>query len=197
MLLFLPAFVEQSTSFIAGALIIAAQVILIRDVIKRKISPGLLSWFGWGLLMGTSLVAQIIDKGWQWNQMGLLCSAAGCMFIFTTAWITKNYLMKRSDWSFLFLGLICMIIYLLSKDPWLTTGFAILADFIVGIPTLRHAYTNPASQKTTAWTLGFISWIFSLILCFGHTWLYAMFPIYLFIYNGAMIALTREKVAGS
>ena len=197
MVLFLPKIIEQGMSLVAGAFIIAAQAILIWDVVKRKISPGLLSWFGWGLLMGTSLISQIIDKGWQWNQTGLLCSAIGCIFIFATAWVYNNYLMKKSDWSFLILGLVCMIIYLISKDPWLTTGFAILADFIVGIPTLRHAWINPASQKTSAWTLGFISWIFSLILCIGHSWLYALFPIYLFIYNGAMIALTHRKAASS
>ncbi|MBC8047169.1 MAG: hypothetical protein H7Y00_10265 [Fimbriimonadaceae bacterium] len=192
MFIFLPSFAERSLGFVAGAFIIIAQIILLRDVYKRKISPGLLSWLGWASLMGISLIAQIFGKGWQWSLTGLLLSTLGCFAIFFTAWALKNYLVKKTDWIYLILGLICLLIYLASKDPWFTTGFAILADFIVGIPTLQHAYKNPASQKTSAWMFGFISWMFSLILCIGHSWLYAFFPIYLFLYNGVMIYLTRR-----
>ncbi len=184
---------EQTLSFLAGLFIVIAQITLLYDVYKRKISPGLLSWLGWALLMGTSLIAQLLHKGWESSLIGLGLSTIGCTLIFFTAWVLHNYLIKRSDWQFLFLGLLCLVIYLISKDPWLTTGFAILADFIVGIPTLRHAYKNPVSQKTSAWLLGFISWAFSLLLCIGHSWLYALFPIYLFIYNVAMIGLTSKR----
>lgn len=189
---FLPLLAEKILSVAAGLLIFTAQVILLNDVIKNKISPGLLSWIGWSLLMGTSLISQILDAGWQWSLMGLLISTLGCLAIFFTAWKLNNYLFKKSDWTFLFLGLVCLIIYLKSKDPWLTTGFAILADFIVGIPTLLHALNQPKTQKTNAWLLGLISWAITLIICFGNSWLYALFPIYLFLYNIAMVILTHR-----
>lgn len=186
--------IEKILSTTAGLLIFSAQVVVLRDIYKRKISPGILSWLGWALLMGTSFIAQTTSKGWQWSLMGLLISTMGCFIISFSAWALSNFLIKRSDWNFLVLGLLCMVIYLVSKDPWLTTAFAILADFIVGIPTLRHAYEKPATQKTRGWTLGFISWSVSLIICIGHSPLYAMFPIYLFLYNAAMLRLTHRKL---
>ena len=181
-------------SFLAGIFIFAAQITLVVDVFKRKISPSLLSWLGWALLIGTGFVAQVVEQGWEWSLLGLLLSTLGCFVIFFTAWILKNYLMVKSDWRFLILGLLCLVIYFISKDAWITTIFAIVADFIVGIPTLIHAHKNPVSQKSNAWMLGFVSWIFSLILCIGHSWLYALFPIYLFLYNGAMVYLTKGSL---
>lgn len=196
MLAFSPLFspiVQHILSLIAGAFILSAQIILIRDVVKKKIQPGLLSWAGWFLLMGTGLLSQILEGGWEWSLVGLLLSVIGCFAIFSISLFLKNYLLKKSDWYFLVLGLVCLLIYIASKDAWLTTGFAILADFIVGIPTLIHAYQNPKSQKTFAWTLGFVSWSITLLLCVGHSWLYAFFPVYLFLYNGVMILLTAKR----
>ena len=194
MFIFIVSHGAQTISLIAGLFIVTAQFVLWRDVYKRKISPGLLSWFGWFLLMGVSLIAQILVDGWKWSLTGLAMSAFGCFVIFTTALLMKNYLLKNSDWIFLFLGLICLILYLISKDAWITTGFAILADFVVGIPTLIHAYRNPLSQKSKAWMLAFISWSFTLILCIGQPLLYALFPVYLFLYNIAMLILTNRKI---
>ena len=114
--LFIISHGAQSISLVAGLFIISAQFILWRDVYKRRISPGILSWFGWFLLMGVSLIAQILVDGWKWSLTGLTMSAVGCFVIFTTALLMKNYLLKNTDWVFLFLGLLCLIIYLISKD---------------------------------------------------------------------------------
>ncbi|MFZ1798419.1 MAG: hypothetical protein WAU24_01015 [Chitinophagaceae bacterium] len=193
MLLFLPLWVEKIISAIAAVFIIIAQVIFVIDIFKRKIKPSVLSWIGWALLMGTSLVSQIFSMGWAWSLTGLAFSTIGCVCIFFTAISLKQYIIKKTDWKFLALGFICVIIYYISKNPWLTTCFAILADLAVGIPTLVHAYKEPHTQKTVAWKLGLISWILSLFLCIGHDWLYTLFPVYLILFNTIMIFFTREK----
>ncbi len=193
MLSFLPLWLEKVFSVVAAIFIVTAQVIFVRDIFRRKIKPSVLSWIGWALLMGTSMVSQIYSMGWAWSLTGVVFSTIGCLFIFVTSLSLNQYLIKKTDWKFLALGLICVIIYYTSKDPWLTTCFAILADLAVGIPTLMHAWKDPHTQKSIAWKLGFISWIFSLILCIGHDWLYALFPIYLFLFNGIMIFFTERK----
>ncbi|MGB3074844.1 MAG: hypothetical protein WBB36_05965 [Chitinophagales bacterium] len=190
-----PKLLEQSLSIIAGLLIIAAQLLLLNDVYRRKMKPSLLSWLGWTLLMGTSLVSQIAGAGWQWSLVGLLLSTMGCFAIFILSLLLDNFLIKKADWIFLLLGMLCLLIYLLSKDPWLTTVFAILADFVTGIPTIQNAYTKPETQKTAAWTCGLVSWSVFLFICLGHDWLYALFPVYLFLYNGTMVYLTFRVVS--
>ncbi len=109
------------------------------------------------------------------------------------SWLGCNFQIRRSDWVFLSLGLLCLVIYLVSKDPWITTVFAILADFVAGIPTIQSGYAKPLTQKSTAWFFGFFSWSVSLLLCFGHEILFALFPVYLFLYNGTMVYLTMIR----
>lgn len=177
---------------LAAAFIICAQFFLLRDVYLKKMRPSILSWLGWAILMGTSFISQVILK-WEWSLITLGISTCGCLFISLYAYFQKSYLITKRDWYFLFSGIVCMLIYLISKNPWFTTCFAILADFIVGIPTILLAYKNPASQKSKAWIFSFISWTITLIICINGLILYTLFPIYLFLYSGTMILLTYSK----
>jgi len=52
------------------------------------------------------------------------------------------------------------------------------------------AMKNPLSEKTHSWIFGFLSWTLTLFISFGEGILYALWPIYLFGFNGAMIYLT-------
>jgi uncharacterized membrane protein YagU involved in acid resistance len=131
--------------------------------------------------------------GWQWNFIGILLSTVSCLVVSGVALGLKNYSLRREDWKYVVLAFICMGIYLASRDPWATTVYAILADCILGIPTLRKAYVYPHSEKSPAWLLGLISWTFSLVLCIHQNLLSALFPVYLFLFNVAMVYLTRKK----
>jgi hypothetical protein len=183
--------VEKFIGLLAGVVIGSAQLIYLSNTLKKKISPSVLSWIGWACLMGTSLLSQVIGKGWQWSMTGILCSTIGCFAIAMVAFFSRNYSFKKSDLNFLAVGLVCIVIYLLSDDPWVTTVFAVIADAALGIPTIRKAYKDPASEKSVAWILGVISSVLALSICLHHDLIYVLFPGYLFLFNGGMVYLTR------
>jgi GNAT superfamily N-acetyltransferase len=184
---------EKYLGVLAGLVIGSAQLIYLLNGLKRKVTPSVLSWFGWACLMGTSLVAQVIGKGWQWSMTGILCSTVGCIVIAGVAWFSGNYSFRKADLSFLVVGLICIAIYLLSSDPWITTIFAIIADAVLGIPTIRNAVRAPGMERSAAWVLGVVSSTLALIICIHHDWIYVLFPGYLFLFNGTMAMLTRMR----
>ncbi|HXD76551.1 MAG TPA: hypothetical protein VN616_02025 [Puia sp.] len=176
---------------ILGALVIStAQVIYILNCLRRKITPSVLSWFGWSCLMGTSLVSQIVHKGWQWSMTGIASSAVGCLTIAVVAWWSRNFSFRRVDLSFLFAGLACVTVYIVSANPWVTTVFAIVADLLLGIPTIAKAWRQPALERSPAWILGVVSALLALAICVGHSAIYVLFPAYLLLFNGAMALLT-------
>jgi hypothetical protein len=181
---------EKYLGVLAGLVIGSAQLIYLLNGLKRKVTPSVLSWFGWACLMGTSLVAQVIGKGWQWSMTGILCSTVGCIVIAGVAFFSGNYSFRKVDLSFLVVGLICVAIYLLSSDPWITTIFAIIADAVLGIPTIRNAVRAPKMERSAAWGLGVVSSTLALIICMHHDWIYVLFPGYLFLFNGTMAVLT-------
>jgi hypothetical protein len=183
--------VEKYIGLLAGVVISSAQLIYLSNTLKRKIIPSVLSWIGWACLMGTSLVSQIIGKGWQWSMTGVLCSTIGCFTIAAVAFGSKNYSFRKGDLIFLLVGLACIGIYLLSDNPWVTTVFAVIADAALGIPTIRKAIKDPASERSVAWILGVVSSTLALSICLHHDVIYALFPGYLFLFNGIMVYLTR------
>ncbi|HEY4062136.1 MAG TPA: hypothetical protein VGM30_09560 [Puia sp.] len=183
--------IEKILGFLAGSMITIAQIVYLTNTIKRKIRPSVLSWMGWALLMGTSLISQVLGAGWQWSLTSLLLSAVGATTIAITAFCIRNFSLSASDWKFLVLGLGCIGIYFGSHDPWSTTIFAIIADGILGIPTIIKAYKDPVSERSMAWIFGVASQTIALVLCIGHSPLYVLFPLYLFLFNGTMVCLTR------
>jgi len=166
------------------------QVIYVLNCLRRKITPSVLSWFGWACLMGTSLVSQIVHEGWQWSMTGIASSAVGCLVIAGVAWLSGNFSFRRIDLGFLVAGLGCVGIYVVSDNPWLTTVFAIIADGLLGIPTVVKAYREPALERSPAWLLGVLSSTLALIICIHHDLIYMLFPAYLWLFNGMMAVLT-------
>jgi hypothetical protein len=185
--------VEVIIGIVTICLMVATQGIYIIDVIRKKIVPSLLTWFGWALLMGVSLIAQIVESGWTYSQFGMITAALGCLAIGVTALILNNYSLKKIDWFILGAGLLCLVLYLVSKNAWLTTIYSILADLIIAIPMLIKVVNEPESEKTNAWYISFVTWALTLIISFKHDLLYAIFPIYLFVFCVVIIVLMNRK----
>ena len=182
--------VERIMGLMAAVVISSAQIIYVINCLRRKITPSVLSWLGWACLMGTSLVSQIAHKGWQWSMTGIASSTVGCLVIAVVAWRSGNFSFRRSDLGFLLAGLGCVGIYVVSDNPWLTTVFAIIADGLLGIPTIVKAYREPALERSVAWLLGVVSSTMALIICVHHDLIYMLFPAYLWFFNGMMAVLT-------
>lgn len=190
--------VERILGLMAGIVISTAQVIYVFNCLRKRITPSVLSWFGWACLMGTSLVSQIVHKGWQWSMTGIASSAVGCLVIAGVAWLSGNFAFRRSDLGFLVAGLGCVGIYVVSDNPWTTTVFAIIADALLGIPTIVKAYREPALERSAAWLLGVLSSVLALIICIHHDLIFILFPAYLLLFNGVMAVLTwgRRQARG-
>ena len=181
--------IEQPIGVISAVLIFAGQLTYFMGIWNRKIQPSLLSWFGWASLMTTLVVAQIVSIGWEWSLTGVVTCTLGCWTIAAIALIKRNYQIFKLDWWFLVLGVVCVVLYLVSNDPWLTTVYATLADFIIGIPTLIKTVRSPKTEKSTAWIISLITWSLTLLISFNHDLVYAVFPIYLWLYCVLMVYL--------
>jgi hypothetical protein len=188
--------IERILGLLAALVISTGQVIYVINCLRKKITPSVLSWFGWACLMGTSLVSQIVHEGWQWSMTGIASSTVGCLVIAVVAWRSGNFSFRRIDLAFLIAGLGCVGVYVVSDDPWVTTVFAIIADALLGIPTILKAYREPALERSPAWLLGVVSSTLALVICIHHHLIYMLFPAYLWLFNGlvALLVWRRRQV---
>lgn len=184
---------EFIINVIAGFFLVLAQSIYITQVIRKKITPSLLTWLGWAFLVGISLVAQLIEFGWSWVMMGHLFSALGCFGIFVSAVITKNFQVLKQDYIYLITGAFCLLLYIVYEDPWSTTIFAISADLALGIPTIIKAYKQPRTEKTLGWNIALGCWGLTLFTCLDKNIIFTLFPLYCFLFNVTMSVLTTNK----
>jgi hypothetical protein len=185
----------DSVQYVLGAisiiLLVLAFIPYTTSVVRKQITPRPLTWIGWTLLMGISFISQLFEKGFALNQIPMCMSIAGCLIISLLS--VKNGNIKLMDWVCLVLGVICTIVYLTTKDAWLTTILAIIADILIAIPTLHNAWKNPLAEKSITWTFGAVAYFITLIACKGYDMLYVLFPLYLFMLNSTMILLTSRK----
>jgi hypothetical protein len=184
---------EFVVNLIAGLFLVSAQSIYIFQVVKKQITPSLFTWLGWSVLVGVALISQIIEYHWSWTLTGHLFSAIGCLLIFLFAFLSRNFVVRKKDGLYLYIGLGCVILYILFSDPWITTLFAILADGILGIPTIIKAFKEPKTEKTIGWNIALGCWTLTLITCFDKNILFALFPAYCFIFNAIMSFLTGNR----
>lgn len=185
--------IEVVIGVVTVCLMVLTQVMYIIDVINKKVTPSVLSWFGWALLMGAGMLSQFIEEGWQHSQGSVVAATIGCLAIGIIALATNHFSLKKVDWAILSIGIVCVILYYVSKNAWLTTIFAIVADFIIAIPTLIKVLKHPQSEKSSAWYISLTAWILTLFISFNHGLLYALFPMYLFSFTFSMVFLMNRK----
>lgn len=199
----LPQVAQTVIAVIVIILLALAAITYIIPLMKGQLSPRPLTWIGWTILMGISLYSQVVVRGWEWNEAGITLSILGCFTISILSLKKRSHIVedpkeakkkKLIDWTCVTLAVVCVGIYTTTKDPWLTTIFAIIADFLVGIPTQRNAYKDPESEKSIAWPLGVAAFVLTIINCIGFDLIYYAFPIYLFFVNLSLTILTNRKV---
>ena len=188
---------EQPIGIIASILILIGQFTYFQDVWNNRIEPSILTWYGWALLMGTLIIAQLVSVGWDWSLTSLSSCTFGCVAIATASLIKKNYLLLNRDWWFLGLGLFCGVLYVISEDPWLTTFYAVVSDIIIGIPTIIKAIKEPKNEKSKAWIISLLTWTLTVSISFNHDVIYAVFPLYVWIYSMFIVYLTYVKKANT
>lgn len=184
---------EYLAGFVSGVFMVLSQFSYLKSTALKRIYPSLFSWIGWASLSGISLFSIIQEKGWHWNLVSQLFSTICSISVCVVSIILKNHSINKGDYKFLLLGFTCLLVYMFSKSALLTTLVAILADFIIGVPTIFKAFNNPELERSNAWLLGMISWAFALINCLNKEILFFFLPFYMLLFNGYILYLTTGK----
>ena len=85
---------EKIVGFAAALIVITGQVIYILNCLQRKITPSVLTWFGWAVLMCITLISQIIHGGWQWSMTAIAFSTVGCLVVTSDALLGAPTIVK-------------------------------------------------------------------------------------------------------
>ena len=173
---------------LAGLVALTALIPYIRSILQGKTKPNRASWFIWASV-----------------SIGLLASYhySGAT---TTIWLTISYTiiplsifllsLKYGVGGYTALDVICisgavlgLILWRLTHSPEVALYLNVLVDGLGFIPTLKKAYLNPESEDRLAWSIATVANILNVSALTTWRLKIALFPIYNFAFNAAVITL--------
>ncbi|MGE5541152.1 MAG: hypothetical protein ACM3TU_02615 [Bacillota bacterium] len=165
----------------------------IRSIVKDTTRPSAVSWLGWALLFGITSAAQF-SKGVDWSLAVPVISTLSTSIIFVFALFIGRIVWTRFDALCLFLAVLAVVLWLITKEPLTAIVLSMAADFFVTIPTLIKTYQDPTSEPRILWTLYTLGALLEVLATQELTIYNLLFPIYTVLGSGSIALLSWRAV---
>ncbi len=132
---------------IAVLLALIGNIPYLINVIKGKVKPHPYTWLVWSIVSCVVFFGQVA-KG---AGIGAIPTAASEIFTLIIFLFSLKYGFKnppKEDKYFLFIALLGLIPWILTKDPTISIIIVVSIDLIAFIPTLRKTYSHPNSETS-------------------------------------------------
>jgi len=177
--------------FLFGTFSLALNIIgyipYIRDILRGIVKPQRITWAIWAILVCVSAVNQVLNDG-GWSSLFLISTA---ILVVTTFALSFKYGVggaSRLDWVCLALAGILLIYWLTSQDTRFSTIIAVGIDAIGAVPTLIKTYKHPGTETYIQWVMSGIAGIFAMVAVTRLDWVLLIYPAYVAVMNGAIVA---------
>ena len=179
---------------IAGLITIGSVLPYIRDIIKGKTKPNIVSWFTWTILTGIATIAEVSAHEYR-------------TAIFTGAAVVETAIvvilgLKYGDNKYTKFDVYCqlgailgLVLWALFDSPALAVIAVVSIDFIGALPTLRHSWMKPGEETWITFALAGLGAVFALFALTAYNWTSLTYAVYIVAINIVMstILITRAK----
>lgn len=183
--------------YIAASIRILAGLLYIKSILKGKTRPSAVSWLIWSVSPFIAFFAATFSEGFKLASLVTLALGISPLLVFITASVTKNHLFKLTLLDLIcgILAIISLICWLITKNPILTISFAILADLISTVPTLKKSYYYPDTEYAPTYLLAILAMSITLLANKETTNYSLIYPTYILLMNllVASIIITKKN----
>jgi hypothetical protein len=159
-----------------------------RDIFKGKTKPHIFSWFVWGLLIGIDFVVQITRGGGAGSWVTGFSSVV-CLTIAALALVRGEKEITRADWICFVVGIIGIILWFFTKNPFLTVVLIAITDAVAFIPTFRKTYKKPYEETLMSYVCTTLKWVIGVAALRSLTVTIALYPVSLVLTNSIFISM--------
>jgi uncharacterized protein with PQ loop repeat len=187
--------VKEIIGGIAALLTVFSYIAYYRDILRGATRPHTYSWTLWGLLT-TLLVALQIKGGagpgaWITITAGLLC--------FGVVFLSIKHGNRDITWSdkiVAVLSLIAMGLWLGVNQPVVALVFAIIADLLAFVPTVRKSWNKPETETLSFYVTNTFRFTLGLAALDSFTFLSSAWQIVWLVGNALFAAMLvyRRKI---
>ncbi len=173
---------KSVVTIIAVIVALIGYIPYIRDCIKGKTKPHVISWFIWALVSFLAFGIQFFNEGGAGSFvnlfMGIICSV---IFVFSLKNGTKD--ITKNDWIAFTLALIAIFLWLIVKQPLLSIILVVFIDIMSFLPTIVKAWKKPWTETVVTFGLSGIKNGLSIYALESLSLITVMYPAYSLIVN--------------
>ncbi|OVE79459.1 hypothetical protein BVY00_00395 [bacterium G20] len=163
-----------------------------RDVYRKKSKPREVSWFIWGLLAAITGAASLSDKQYA--------SAILSLWVVIVTWTVVALGLRYGDKSFKLLdgvtlaaSFIGLLLWWIFNSPAIAIIASLTIDLVASIPTYVHSWTRPNEETTSAYFLGMLASIFTLLAAKEVSVTAIAVPVYFIFADGSLVTILTMR----
>lgn len=144
-------------------------------ILKGETKPHFFTTLTWLVSCTIVFWAQLTNNGGP-GAWATGCTSLFCLYYFLASFKNRADYVVKSDYIFLGLSILAIILYFGTKDALLSVIFCTLIDVAGFVPTIRKCWHHPYSEHLPAYVISCIKYIFSLLALSQFTFVTALFP---------------------
>jgi hypothetical protein len=163
---------------ISSILAIVNIVPYLRDVVRKKTKPRLVSWFNWSLLTAIASAASFASHQYAAAILALIASLE-TFSVTVLGFRHGDRRIEPFDLACQAGAIAGLILWGIFNSPAIAIIASLAIDFIVSLPTIKHAWLKPHEETAITYLLGGFAAVFTLLAAKNHSVAAVALPIYL------------------
>ena len=189
--------IKNLLGLVATFLVLVGYIPYLRDIIKGKTKPHIYSWFLWSFVTLIAFALQI-SGGAGSGAFITLAAAIMCIAVIVLGFVYKaRVAIVKTDTVFLVLAFIALGMWLIAKQPVLSTILTALIEMLGFAPTIRKTWNRPYSETLSFYYLNSFRFGLAVIALQRYSIITALYPAVWLIANSLfalMLNLRRRQI---
>jgi len=172
----------------------------LREILKGKVQPNLVTFTLWALAPFLSFAAQTTEGVGPVSFLTLVAGLNPALILLAALWKRDaHWGVTRFDFGCGCLSLAGILTWWILRDASYAIAFSIAADALASIPTFRKSISDPDSESPVLYVCSTFSAIITLFTIHHWSFDYYGFVVYLLVADGslAVIGLNASRVRRS
>jgi hypothetical protein len=177
---------RNAVALIAGLVAVFSTLPYIRDTLKGKTKPNIVTWLTWCLLNTITAFAAYAAHA---NQTAIFAGAAALCTGFVVIVGLKRGVKKYTTFDIVcqILALVGIILWRLTGQPAVAISINIAADCIGVLPTYRHSWRLPHEETWQSYAIGGVSAVLAIASIQVFNYVSLAYPVYIFLSDASLV----------
>jgi hypothetical protein len=180
---------------LSTAMIFVSRVFYFRGIFLHGAKPHAFSWLIWACISSVGFAAQVAEGAGP-GAWARGFAASTCYLLAWIGYIRGDRSYTRSDWIILFVSLLAIPLWIVTKTPLWSVILVCIIDTVGFIPTIRKSWDRPREEPASGYacfTLGALFSIFAIETYTPSTWLYPVAMVFTNCSMTAYLLIRRAK----